>query len=224
VYGEPVTIHGGSTHNQIEENDMGKVIFNMTMSLDGFVAGPNDNPENGLGDGGDALFNWYFSGDTEVPISDGNMVLKVSEQSAHVLQEAFKRYGAGVWGRRTFDIAKAWSGHPPGSPAFVVTHNVPQEWVYEGSPFTFVSDGVESAVRQAQEAAGDKDVVICTASILQQCLEAGLMDEIHVDIAPLILGDGVRLFDHLHTLPIELAYIEVINAPGVTHMSLRVVK
>jgi hypothetical protein len=110
-----------------KEISMGKVVFNMTMSVDGFVAGPNDSPENGLGDGGDALFNWYFIGDTEVPISDGNMVLKVSPQSAEILKEAMGNYGAGVWGRRTFDIARAWGGHPPGSPAFIVTHSVPQE-------------------------------------------------------------------------------------------------
>jgi dihydrofolate reductase len=203
---------------------MGKVVFNMTVSLDGFVAGPNDSPDNGLGDGGDALFNWYFSGDTEIPISDGNMVLKVSPQSAKILKAALETYGAGVWGRRTFDIAHAWDGHPPGTPCFIVTHTVPQEWAKEGSPFTFVTDGVESAIRQAKKAAGDKDVVICTASILQQCLNAGLMDEIHVDVAPLLLGKGVRLFDHLNIEPIELERIRVIEAPGVTHLGFRIVK
>jgi dihydrofolate reductase len=203
---------------------MGNVVFNMTVSLDGFVAGPNDGPENGLGDGGDALFHWYFRGDTEIPISDGNMVLKVSKQSAKILKDAMQHYGAGVWGRRTFDIAHAWAGHPPGSPAFIVTHNVPEEWVYEGSPFTFVTDGVESAIRQAKQAAGDKDVVICTASILQQCLNLGLMDEIHLDVAPLLLGNGVRLFDCLDIKPIQLERIRVIEAPGVTHMGFRVVK
>jgi dihydrofolate reductase len=203
---------------------MGKVTFNMTMSLDGFVAGPNDGPENGLGDGGDVLFNWYFSGDTDVPISDGQMVLKVSSQSAEILHEAFGTYGAGVWGRRTFDIAKAWGGHPPGSPCFIVTHTVPQEWVKEGSPFTFVTDGVESAIRQAKQAAGDKDVVICTPSILQQCLRAGLVDEIHVDVVPVLLGSGVQLFDSLSAGPIELESIRVIGAPGVTHLGFRVVK
>jgi dihydrofolate reductase len=203
---------------------MGKVTFNMTMSLDGFVAGPNDGPENGLGDGGDVLFNWYFSGDTEVPISDGQMVLKVSAQSAEIIKEAFATYGAGVWGRRTFDIAKAWGGHPPGSPAFIVTHSVPQEWVKEGSPFIFVTDGVESAIRQARQAAGEKDVVICTPSILQQCLRAGLVDEIHVDVAPVLLGNGVRLFDSLNAGPIELESIRVVGGPGVTHLGFRVVK
>jgi dihydrofolate reductase len=203
---------------------MGKVVFNMTMSLDGFVAGPNDGPDNGMGDGSDKLFNWYFSGDTEIPISDGNMMLKVSQQSAAILEEAFETYGAGVWGRRTFDIAQGWGGHPPGSPCFIVTHTVPQEWVAEDSPFTFVTDGIESAVRQAKEAAGDKDVVICTASILQQCLKAGLVDEIHVDVAPLLLGKGVRLFDHFGDEPIELESIRVIEAPGVTHLGFRVVR
>jgi dihydrofolate reductase len=196
----------------------------MTMSLDGFVAGPNDSPEKGLGEGGDALFNWYFSGDTEIPISDGNMVLKVSAESAKLLQESMKKYGAGVWGRKTFDIAGGWGGHPPGSPCFIVTHQVPQEWVYEGSPFTFVTDGVASAIQQAKQAAVDKDVVVCTATILQQCLNLGLMDEIHVDVAPLLLGKGVRLFDHLNIEPTDLERIRVLAAPGVTHLGFRVIK
>jgi dihydrofolate reductase len=203
---------------------MGKVVFNITVSLDGFVAGPNDGPDNGLGDGGEALFKWYFSGDTEISIGSGSPMLKVSAQSAEIMKEAMQNYGAGVWGRKTFDIAHAWGGHPPGSPAFIVTHNIPQEWVYEGSPFTFVTDGVDSAVRRAKEAAGDQDVVICTASILQQCLNLGLMDEIHVDVAPLLLGKGVRLFDHLDIKPTELENIRVVAAPGVTHLGFRVVK
>ena len=203
---------------------MGKVIFNMTMSLDGFVAGPNDNPENGLGDGGEGLFNWYFNGDTEIKISEGAPVLKVSPQSAEILKESFKTHGAGVWGRRTFDIAHAWSGHPPVEPCFIVTHHVPQEWVKEGSPFIFVTDGVESAIHQAKKAAGDKDVVVCTASILQQCLNAGLMDEIHIDMAPMLLGNGVRLFDHLTIKPTDLEPIRVVQAPGVIHLAFRVLK
>jgi dihydrofolate reductase len=203
---------------------MGKVVFNMTMSLDGFVAGPNDGPENGLGDGGDRLFEWYFSGDTEVRISEGTPVLKVSPQSAEVLREALARGGVGVWGRKTFDIAGAWGGHPTTTPCFIVTHTVPQEWAGEGSPFVFVTDGVESAIRQAKKAAGDKDVVVCTASILQQCLNSGLMDELHIDLAPVLLGGGVRLFDNLNVKSIELESIGVIEAPGVTHLRFRVVK
>jgi dihydrofolate reductase len=203
---------------------MGKVTFNMTMSLDGFVAGPNDSPENGLGDGGEGLFNWYFSGDTEVTMSEGVPPLKVSKQSAEILSAGISMIGAGIWGRRTFDIAHAWGGHPPGSPAFIVTHNTPQEWVKEGSPFTFVNDGVESAIRQAKKAAGDKDVMICTANILQQALKAGLVDEINIDVAPILIGGGVSLFDRLGTGPIELERTRVVDAPGVTHLQYRVVK
>ena len=203
---------------------MGKVTFNMTMSLDGFVAGPNDNPENGLGDGGEGLFNWYFGGDTEVILSKGTPPLKVSKQSAKMLKEAVKTYGAGVWGRKTFDIAHAWGGSPPGSPAFIVTHNIPLEWVKEGSPFTFVTDGVESAIHQAKKAAGDKDVVICTANILQQALKAGLVDEIHIEIAPLLIGGGVSLFDHLGIGPINLECIHAIQEPNVLHLGYRVIK
>ena len=203
---------------------MGKVVFNVTMSLDGFVAGPNDGPENGLGDGGDRLFKWYFGGNVEVPIADGNVVLKVSPQSAEILRAEIGTHGAGVWGRRTFDIAVAWGGHPPVTPCFVVTHGVPQEWVKPGSPFIFVTDGVESAVRQAKEAAGDKDVVVCTASILQQCLKEGLLDEMHIDLAPVLLGRGVRLFDYLDGEPIELEILRAIRAPGVIHLGFRVVK
>jgi dihydrofolate reductase len=203
---------------------MGKVTFNMTMSLDGFVAGPNDGPENGLGDGGEGLFNWYFSGDTEVFMSEGVPPLKVSKQSAEILKEAISNAGAGIWGRRTFDIAHAWGGNPPGSPAFIVTHHVPQEWVKEGSPFIFITDGVESAIRQAKKAAGDKDVVICTPSLLQQALRAGLVDEIHVDVAPMLIGGGVSLFDQLGRGPINLECMRAIQEPNVIHLGFRVVK
>ncbi|MBL8045822.1 MAG: dihydrofolate reductase family protein [Anaerolineales bacterium] len=201
---------------------MGKVVFNMTISLDGFVAGPNDGPENGMGDGGDQIFEWYFTGNTEVPISDGQMVLKVSAQSAELMRVAFARYGAGVWGRRTFDIAHAWNGHPPGTPCLVVTHSAPPEWLKEGSPFIFVTDGVESAIRQAKGLAGDKEVVLCTASVFQQALTAGLVDEIHLDVAPVLLGRGVRLFEHLRIEPMRLERLHAIAAPGVTHLAFRI--
>ena len=111
-----------------------------------------------------------------------------------------------------------------GVPAFVVTHTVPQEWVYEGSPFTFVTGGVESAVEQARAVAGDKNVAVGAASIAQQCIRAGLLDEIHVDLVPVLLGGGVRFFEHLGNEPIGLESTRVIEAPGVTHLTFRVVK
>jgi dihydrofolate reductase len=204
---------------------MGKVATGLSMSLDGFIAGPNDGPERPLGDGGERLFAWYSSGDTDYRLPGTEMVFKVSAQSAELLREAHSKMGAFVTGRRTFDITNGWGGRPPlGVPTFVVTHTVPQEWVYEGSPFTFVTDGVESAVEQAKAVAGDKDVAVGAASIAQQCIRAGLLDEIHIDLVPILLGNGVRLFDHLGTEPIELERTRVIDAPDVTHLTFRVVK
>jgi len=110
-------------------------------------------------------------------------------------------------------------------PVFVLTHTVPQEeWDYERSPFTFVTDGLESALEQAKAIAGDKDVGVVGASLVQQCLRAGLLDEIHVDLVPILLGDGVRLIDRLGTELIELESTRVIEGAGVTHLTFRVVK
>ena len=204
---------------------MGKVATGLSMSLDGFIAGPNDGPESPLGDGGERFFAWYSGGDTEYRLPGTEMVFMVSSQSAQLLREAHTKMGAFVTGRRTFDISNGWGGNPPlGVPTFVVTHSVPQEWVYEGSPFTFVTDGLESAVEQARAVAGDKNVAVGAASIVQQCIRAGLLDEIHIDLVPVLLGDGIRLFDHLGTGPIELESTEVIEGAGVTHLTCRVVK
>ena len=195
---------------------MGKVITGISMSLDGFIASPQDDVSQ--------LFKWYFSGDTDIPVQGGRFVLKVSRQSADVIEESMQTTGAMVAGRRMFNVAGAWNGNPPFAPCFIVTHTVPQEWVKEGSPFTFVTDGVESAIRQAKQAAGDKNVAVATASITQQCLKAGLLDEIHIDLVPVLLGAGIRLFDHLEPDPIELESTRVVEAPGVTHLGFRVVK
>jgi dihydrofolate reductase len=117
---------------------------------------------------------------------------------------------------------------PGGGPCFVVTHTVAQAWVGhplgEGSPFTFVTDGVASAIRQAKQAAGDKHVAVSSANIMQQCLKLGLLDEIHIDLAPVLLGAGIRLFDHLEVDPIDLESIGVIEGTGITHLRFRVVK
>jgi len=111
---------------------------------------------------------------------------------------------------------------PLGVPTFVVTHSVPEEWIYEGSSYTFVTDDVERAVELAKEVAGDRDVA--AASIAQQCIRAGLLDEVHVNLAPVLLGGGVRLFEHLGTTPIDLESTRMIEVPGVTHLTFRVVK
>lgn len=202
---------------------MGKVVFNTSVSLDGFVAGSNDSPDNGLGDGGERLHDWVFNGSIEITLAEGHMPLRVSPQSAALLQAEFANHGPMVFGRRTFDIVDGWSGNPPQRPCFVVTHSVPAKWDKPGSPFNFVTDGVTSAIRQAQQVAGAKNVVIATASILQQALQAGLVDELYLEQVPILLGGGVSLFGNLGAT-IELARIKAVEAPGVTHLRFRVVK
>ena len=203
---------------------MGKVMSGLTMSLDGFIAAPNDGPENPLGEGGMRLFDWYSSGDTEYVVPSGEMTFKVSKQSAELLREVFSSLGAIVTGRRTFDITNGWGGkHPLDAPVFVLTHNVPEGWDYEGSPCTFVTDGVESAVEKAKAVAGDENVAVGAASLAQQCLRAGILDEVHVDLVPILLGGGVRFFDDLGE-QIELERTRLIEAPDVTHITFRVVK
>lgn len=204
---------------------MGKVGTGFSTSLDGFIAGPNDAPENPLGDGGERLFAWYFGGDTEYTMPSGGITLKVSSQSAELLRGSHERTGALVVGRRHFDLAGGWGGrHPMDVPVFVVTHSVPEERVDEGSPFTFITGGVESAVEQAKVAAGDKDVGVGGANVAQQAIKAGLVDEVGIDLVPVLLGGGVRFFDNLGDGKIELERTRVIEAPGVTHLRFRVLK
>jgi dihydrofolate reductase len=204
---------------------MGKVRTGHSTSLDGFIAGPNDGPGAPMGEGGERLLAWYAAGDTEYRLPGTEMVFMVSSQTAELLRETRTTTGALVTGRRTFDLTNGWGGrHPLDVPVFVLTHTVPQEWVYEGSPFTFVTEGLESVIEQAKAVAGDKDVGVVGASLAQQCIRAGVLDEIHVDLVPILLGDGVRLLDHLGTEPLELESTRVIEGAGVTHLTFRVVK
>ena len=196
---------------------MGKVTAQFTMSLDGFIAGPNDEV--------DQIFRWYFSGDTDFQSSSTDPMFRISRASADLLRKEWGKLGAIVTGRRDFNVSKAWGGNSPlGAPIFIVTHTAPEEWVKEGSPFTFVTDGVESAIQKARQAAGDKNVGVGGSTIVQHCLKAGLLDEIQIDLAPILLGAGIRLFDHLGLEPIELESTGVIEGSGVTHLRFRVVK
>jgi len=204
---------------------MGKVRTGHSTSLDGFIAGPNDGPDAPMGEGGERLLAWYSAGDTEYRLPGTEMVFKVSPQTAELLRETRTTTGALVTGRRTFDLTNGRGGrHPLDVPVFVVSHTVPQEWVYEGSPFRFVTDDLDSALEQAKQVAGDKDVGVIGASLVQQCIRAGVPDEIHVDVVPVLLGGGVRLFYHLGTELIELESTRVIEGAGVTHLTFRVVK
>jgi dihydrofolate reductase len=196
---------------------MGTVGAGFSMSLDGFIAGPNDDVQR--------LFAWYFSGNADHEVSSGDTDFKVSSDAAEVLEAASQQTGAIISGRRMFDVAHAWGGqHPMNVPVVVLTHSIPEEWVDKESPFTFVTDGIESAIATAKQIAGDKNVGVGGANVMQQCIKAGLLDEIHVDLVPVLLGDGVRLFDYLGSEPIELETTQVAEAAGVTHLTFRIVK
>jgi dihydrofolate reductase len=199
---------------------MAKVTVALTMSLDGYIAGPNDGSELPLGEGGEALFEWYFNGDTPSRYYDR---FRLSKRSAEVFDAGIDACGAVVTGRRTYDIARAWGGDGPvpGLPLFVLTHSVPAEVPETSVPYTFVTDGIESAIKQAKAVAGDKYVSLAGSQAAQQCLRTGLLDEIWVGVVPLLLGGGVRLFDHIGG-PVRLETISVVDAPGVTHLSYRV--
>jgi dihydrofolate reductase len=196
---------------------MTKLIAEFTMSLDGFIAGADDDVR--------PIFGWYSSGDTDFHVPGSSMVFKVSSASAELLRRDWDLIGAIVTGRRDFDVSEAWGGSSPlGVPIFIVTHTVPQEWDKEGTPFTFVTDGVESAIEKARQVAGDKNIGISGSTIVQQCLKAGLLDELQIHLVPILLGTGIRLFDHLDTNPIELERLRVIEGTGVTHLRFRVIK
>ncbi len=196
---------------------MGSVGAGFSMSLDGFIAGANDEV--------DRVFKWMFSGDTEVNLSTGDhdIDLKISAESAEQIEARPQAIGALVLGRRIFDVAGAWGGkHPLNVPMFIVTHRIPQEWVKPDSPFTFVTDGIASAIQQAQQVAGEKGVGVAGANITQQCLQAGLLDEIGIDLVPVLLGSGIRLFENISSFDLEI--VSVTEAPGVTHLRYRVIK
>ena len=196
---------------------MGKTIAAFTMSLDGFIAGPNDEVGR--------LFKWYGSGDTEFAVPGTSMVFKVAQASADYMEEEWSKLGAIVTGRRDFDVSNAWGGNLIlGVPHFIVTHAPPQEWLGEDSPFVFVTEGVATAVSLAKKTARGKNVGMGGSQIVQQCLQAGLIDEIHIELAHLLLGDGIRLFDNLAGYAIDLEKIKVIDTPDITHLQFRVVK
>jgi dihydrofolate reductase len=190
---------------------MATVVAEMSMSLDGFVADRSD--------GIDEVFAWFGSGDVEVQPPASDFRFRVSEASAAELREAFENVGAVLTGRRTFDLAGGWGGqHPFGVPAFIVTHEVPDGWPLPDSAVHFVTDGIESAVEQAKAAAGDKMVGVAGASVAQQILNAGLMDRIRVNLAPVLLGEGVSFFGELEGSPVRLENPRVVEGEGVTHL------
>ena len=197
---------------------MTKVGWDVTTSLDGFIADPNDNPGR--------IFDWYFKGDTPSTYSSASLPFKLSAEDAKYFDEGAKMLGAMVAGRRTFDVSQAWEGSffiPV--PFFVMTHRPPLKVPKGTTSFTFVTDGIESAIEQAKTAAGEKMVGIMGANVAKQCIQAGLLDEIRVHIAPFLLGDGVRLFYYAGAHLVELERTAVIeSSSGVTHIHYRIIK
>lgn len=189
---------------------MATVIANMSMSLDGFVAQPDDDPG--------PIFDWYDAGDVEVPTADHH-VFHTDGASATQLREMFEEVGAIVCGRRLFDLTRGWNGnHPAGADVFVVTHRAPDGWASEVGSTTFVTDGVERAITLAQQEAGDRVVAVASPTIAQQCLDLGLLDRIRVDLAPVVLGHGIPFFANLHTAPVVLEDATVTQGRRVTHL------
>jgi len=191
---------------------MSIVISDMSMSLDGFVTGPDDSRENPFGTGAEGLHDWIFDQKTDADVA--------------ILEEAINSCGAIVMGRRSFDKNEGDGGWGDGGPLgdipiFVVTHNPPTR--PHPPVYTFVTDGVASAIEQAKAAAGTKDVGLHGATTAQQALELGLLDEIQVHVMPLLLGAGTRLFDHFGG-PVKLERIRAVATPATTHLRFRVVR
>lgn len=204
---------------------MGKVIADISMSLDGYVAGPRDGePGLPLGEGGERLHEWVYGLANwrerhGLPGGEAN-------QDAEILDEGFRDVGAIVLGRRMYDNANGWGERPPFSvPVFVLTHRTEAPIVRPGgTTFTFVTDGVASALRRARAAAGDKAVAVGGgAATIQQFLGARLLDELQIHLVPVLLGGGRRLFDHLPAAPVELELVRLVKSPRVTHLKYRVI-
>jgi dihydrofolate reductase len=196
---------------------MTKVLAGITTSVDGYVAGPDDGPAKGLGEGGERLHYWVFGGPWTY---DDEPSGEATGEDAAWLEQVMSRIGAVVGGRTTYEAARHWGGENPwGLPVFIVTHRPEEE--PEGGAFTFVS-GVREAVTRAADAAGDKDVhVMGGADVIRQALEAGLVDELTIIVAPVVLGGGKRLFDGF-TTSLELEHLGVRQSPFATFIDYRV--
>ncbi|MGC3994700.1 MAG: dihydrofolate reductase family protein [Propionicimonas sp.] len=191
---------------------MSGLVAIMSMSLDGFVAGPNDDVSG--------VFDWYFtSGDVEVRTGGADpMTFRVSAPSAAHIREVTGGLGAVLTGRRTFEVAQGWGGNHAWGPAFVLTHEVPPGWPRPDSTVHFVTDGLESAVARAKAAAGGKSVGVHGADTIRQLLEAGLLDELSIDLAAVLVGSGTRLFDDPGLARTRLGDPTVAAGVGVTHL------
>lgn len=200
---------------------MGKVVGGMTMSMDGFVTGPNDRLGAGLGDGGERLHYWVFGGPWTYDEQSSGSASGVDKE---YLDEAFASGGAWLVGRTMHDVVDGWGDDPGfGVPVYVVTHR-PHETVVKGdTTFEFVTDGVDAALERARAAAGEKNVIVMGgADLLRQYLDAGVVDELTLTIAPVLLGAGKRLFDGIERTDLVFERTAVIESPYATHLRYEV--
>ena len=200
---------------------MGKVVGGITMSMDGFVAGSDDRLGAGLGDGGERLHYWVFGGPWTY---DEEARGSASEIDQEYLNETFSSGGAWPVGRTMHDVVDGWGDDPGfGVPVYVVTHR-PHETVVKGdTTFEFVTDGIDVALAKARAAAGDKNVIVMGgADLLRQYLAAGVVDELTLTIAPVLLGGGKRLFDGIERTDLGFERTAVIESPYATHLRYEV--
>ena len=191
---------------------MSSTVLYMSMSLDGFIAGPNETLDNGLGDGGERLHEWALGVDGVQQLDDAD----------HAVLDDFLSTGAVLAGRGTFEPAGGWSGdHHDGVPIFILSRHQPAAEYAQWPTVTYLSD-LEDAVGRAKEAAGEKNVLVHGVGTAQRCLQAGLLDEIQIHLVPVLLGEGRRLFEHLGADHIELETVQAVKGREATHLRYRV--
>lgn len=218
---------------------MTRLLYDVTMSLDGFIAGTNQSPENPMGDGGERLGEWRselaafrkkfpFAGLEGGVANASTAILEEDTSGAMIIGRKMFGGGHGPWGDppRTGGSIEIWGGNPFHVPVFVLTHHPREPLVLHGDPpFTFVTEGIRAALEMAQNAAAGKDVLVGgSASVAKQYLAAGLLDQIDIHLVPVFLGEGLRVFDDAALSGITLEQVRAVEAPGVTHLRFRVVR
>ena len=191
---------------------MSSTVLYMSMSLDGFIAGPNETLDNGLGDGGERLHEWALGAGGVPQLDDAD----------RAVLDDFMSTGAVLAGRGTFEPAGGWSGdHHDGVPIFILSRHQPAAEYAQWPAVTYLSD-LDDAVRRAKDASGEKNVLVHGVGTAQRCLQAGLLDEIQIHLVPVLLGEGRRLFEHLGADHIELETVQVVKGREATHLRYRV--
>ncbi|HEX3219561.1 MAG TPA: deaminase [Candidatus Limnocylindria bacterium] len=193
---------------------MSRVMTGASVSLDGYISGPGES-------GFDKLFAWYDAGDIKFESTHPEIPFNLTEADYAYLKGYVDGVGVLVVGRKLFDQIDGWGGiHPLDRPVVVVTHSVPEDWVraHPEAPFTFVTDGVAAAIERARQIAGDRNVGVNAGKIASQCLELGLLDEVYLDLVPVVLGGGTPYFETLSGEPVELDGPDIIPGARVTHL------